>query len=111
MRRTLFAAGIIAVAAVVDAVPSKAALNPMTARCGFKEDDLSGAGLEVRRARTLHAHSRDKADARLIDEWRAMAARCRDLARWQNADAREVLLKLAEEYEARANRANSLRKS
>lgn len=105
MRRTLWATAAVAIAAVVNTAPSKSALHPATAKCGLNEADLSGSGFEVRRVRTAYGHSRgEKSDTDLVNEWRAMAARCRDLARWQNAEARNVLLQLAEEYDERAKR-------
>jgi hypothetical protein len=109
MRRTLWATSAVMIAAIANTTPSKSALHPATATCGLNEADLSGSGFEVRRVRTVHGNSRsDRPDADLVSEWRAMAARCRDLARWQNAEARDVLLKLADEYDARAKRRGSV---
>ena len=106
MRTTFFATAAVVVAALVNTVPSKAALRPATAKCGVSESDLSGSGLEARQFRAAHGNSRgDRADASLVREWLAMAARCRSLAEWQNDEARKVLLSLADEYEARAHRA------
>jgi hypothetical protein len=107
MRTTLSATAAIVVAALVNTVPSKAALFPATARCGVNEADICGSGFEVRRDRTVHGHSNGdrQREADIGREWRALAARCRSLAEWQNDEARKVLLALADEYEARAKRA------
>ena len=106
MRRTFWATAAVLIAAITNPVPSRAAVHPDTARCGLNEGDLCGSGFEVRRDRATYGNScGDRPDPNLIREWREMAARCRDLARWQNAGARDVLLKLAAEYEARAERA------
>jgi hypothetical protein len=109
--RSAFTSALV-VAALINAVPSKAALHPETARCGLNESDLSGSGFEMKRGRTADGNSRDaRSEAALIREWRAMAARCRSLAEWQNDGAREILLGLADEYEARAARAEKAARS
>ena len=110
MTRTLWIATAVLAAAFVNGVPSKAALHPEIARCGLNESDLSGSGREIERERSAQCNSGgERAIASLAREWRAMAARCRSLAAWQNDGAREVLLRMAAEYETRAERAERAR--
>jgi hypothetical protein len=105
MRSTFWPSLAILLASLANAVPSQAALHPAAARCGLKEADITGSGFEVPHDRVTCGHSgSDRPDAKIIREWRAMAARCRSLAAWQNDGGREALIKLAEEYEARATR-------
>lgn len=113
-----FAAVILS--SLVNALPSPTALRPFHAVCDLNEGDLTGSGRESRDNRTAFAASAqgdgdgggdedegapDERAAAAAREWRAMAARCRNLACWQNEESRAVLLRLAEEYEARALRA------
>jgi len=97
---------LLATAALVNAIPSASALNPRKAHIGFKEADICGIGSE-RRAGTKRAaaNSRDDLTKRAAQEWREMADRCRNLAQWIDPEHRSVLLTLADEYEARAERA------
>jgi hypothetical protein len=106
MTRTLWIASAVLAAAFINSVPSKAALHPQVARCGLNEGDLSGSGREVEQERPARANSRgERPEAAVAREWRALAARCRSLAEWQNDGAREILLRMAAEYETRADHA------
>ncbi len=92
-------------AALVNGVPSDPAFHPARAVCDLNEADLSGSGLETAGGRRVVAASqRDDDGDHDAHGWRAMAARCRNLAAWQNQEARATLLRLADEYEARARR-------
>ena len=105
MRRSLCASAVIVFAGLINAVPSDAALHPAKARIGMKEADITGTGSECRTTkRRGEANARDDAASRSAQEWRAMAARCRNLAQWIDPEHRGVLLALADEYEARADR-------
>jgi len=108
--------GVVAVvfASLVNALPSATALYPIHAVCDLNESDLTGsgretAGGEVAAAASAPGGSGEDGDvpdggSGAARDWRAMAARCRNLARWQSEEGRAVLLRLAEEYEARAAR-------
>jgi hypothetical protein len=102
MHRAFWATTAVVVGALFNTVPSKAAFHPTHARTGLNESDISGSGNELRRGSSVQGNSRGDRTASSATEWRAMAARCRNLAQWQNAEHREILLRLAEEYEARA---------
>ena len=89
--------------ALLNAVPSPAALNPRLAVLGLNEGDIAGSGMEVQSVRRSAANSRESTHRdKTAREWREMAARCRNLARWLDADQRATLAQLADEYEARA---------
>jgi hypothetical protein len=92
---------LILAAALVNAAPSSAAIHPTSRNIGFSEGDLSGSGKELARARQRSAVDRDATSR----SWLEMAARARNLAQWIDPQHRAVLLKLADEYEARARRA------
>src|ERR687889_514130 len=97
-------AGLVVIAALANATPSPAALHPRPGSpVGLKEADLCGMGAEVGSARTASGASRGEA-AKNAREWRELAARCRNFARWLDADHRDVLLRLADEYDDRAER-------
>lgn len=104
MRFRSSAAFVIA-AALANSLPSPAALHPrLTSPVGLSEYDLSGTGAEAGCGKSVAGNMRGDAakDAR---EWREMAARCRNFARWLDPEHRDVLLRLADEYESRAARA------
>jgi hypothetical protein len=106
MTRTLWVASAVLAAAFVNGVPSKAAQHPEIARCGLNEADHAGSGREIEQERCARGNSGgERSAASVAREWRALAARCRSLAEWQNDGAREILLRMAEEYELRAERA------
>jgi hypothetical protein len=108
VRKSSYASVVVMLAALVNAVPSDAALHPAKARIGLKESDITGTGSERSAARKRsEANARDGAGSRSAQEWRAMAARCRNLAQWIDPEHRGVLLALAEEYEARAEHKES----
>jgi hypothetical protein len=97
----------LVLAAFVNAVPTAAALHPETARIGLKEADITGTGREVSRAaKRISGAARDDSFGHSSREWREMAARCRNLARW-NPESHAALISLAEEYEKRAERAET----
>jgi hypothetical protein len=68
------------------------------------EVDITGVSgeQEPKKRRLGNAHGGEPAS--LARQWRDMAARCRNLAQWLNEADREVLLRMADEYEARARR-------
>jgi hypothetical protein len=108
VRKSSCASVAVMLAALVNAVPSDAALHPAKARIGMKEADITGTGAERSAAKKRsEANQRDSAGNRSPQEWRAMAARCRNLAQWIDPEHRGVLLSLADEYEARADRKES----
>jgi hypothetical protein len=90
--------------AVINAVPSRAALHPTPRSPGFVEADIAGSGGERARGKRNQKNGRED-DARGAQEWREMAARCRSYARWLDPEHRETLLQLADEYDQRARRA------
>jgi hypothetical protein len=102
-------AALAIIGALASAAPSSSALNPARAVCDLNEGDLTGSGFEIRAPASVEAQERDDDSPDLTNarRWRAMAARCRNLAQWQNDGAREVLLQLAAEYEERAQRAEA----
>jgi hypothetical protein len=88
----------------INAVPAAWAVLPDRHALGFMEVDISGLGNEGAKAKKKCAgSSRDNAAAK-VREWREMAARCRNLAQWTTGADQDVLLGMAEEYEARARR-------
>jgi hypothetical protein len=90
---------------VANAIPSPSALHPLRALLSLNENDLAGSGEEIRVERRAQASStRDDSadDTSGARHWQRMAERCRSLARWQNEEDKAVLLRLAEDYEARA---------
>jgi hypothetical protein len=106
--RLCFSATLV-IAAMANALPSQAALHPrLTSPVGLNEHDLSGTGTEMGGARSTVGNARD-ASAKNAREWREMAARCRNFARWLDPEHRDVLLRLADEYDSRANRAEESR--
>jgi hypothetical protein len=94
---------LIVATALVSAAPSPAAVHPTSRNIGFSEGDLSGSGKELASARQRSASDRDSSGS--SRSWLELAARARNLAQWIDPQHRAVLLKLAEEYEARARRA------
>jgi hypothetical protein len=108
-----FASVVVVLGSLVNALPSPSAICPIHSVCDLNESDLTGSGREMRDDRiafAASAHSSgggsgDESAVKAAREWRAMASRCRNLAKWQNEESRAVLLRLAEEYEARAVRA------
>jgi hypothetical protein len=99
---------LIVMAAAANAVPSHAALHPQTAALGLAEEDLTGCGRETwRKAPQLRVAANDNADAAVGDarRWRDLAARARRAAGWVSVRDEALLTSLAEEYEARAQRA------
>jgi hypothetical protein len=66
---------------------------------------LSGLGNEAPNSKKKCAGStRDEAAAAKVREWRELAVRCRNLAEWTTGADKQVLLGMAEDYEARARR-------
>jgi hypothetical protein len=99
---------LIAMAATANAVPSHAALNPRVAALDITEEDLTGSGRETRGSGPqLRGAANDNTDADVGDarRWRNLAARARRAAGWVSVRDEALLTRLAEEYEARAKRA------
>jgi hypothetical protein len=96
----------IVFAALVSAVPSRAALFPTTAASDLAEDDLTGSGLEPdSEARSLAGAEREESlEAKVARQWREMAKRARRQAELLGGAQRKVLLERAAEYEIRAKR-------
>jgi hypothetical protein len=102
---------LVVFASLANAAPSATALNPAHAICDLNESDISGSGVEIQRKSSRAAHPNDQGSYKSARDWNELAARCRNLARWQDEEGRAVLLRLAEEYEARAKTAVEPRKS
>jgi hypothetical protein len=96
----------IVFAALVSAVPSKAALFPIKAASDLAEDDLTGSGLEPdSEARSIAGAEREESlEAKVARQWREMAKRARRQADLLGGPQRKRLLDRAVEYEARAKR-------
>ena len=97
---------IIVFAALVNGVPSKAALFPTRALGDLAEDDLAGSGLEPdSEARSIAGAERGESlDVKVARQWREMAKRARRQADLLDGQQRQRLLDRAVEYEARAKR-------
>jgi hypothetical protein len=93
-------------AALVSAVPSKAALFPTKAVSDLSEDDLTGSGFEPdNEARSVAGAEReDSLEAKVARQWREMAKRARRQAELLDGPQRDMLLARAAEYEVRAKR-------
>jgi hypothetical protein len=104
---------IIMVAALVNAVPSKAALFPTKALSDLAEDDLTGSGFEPdSEARSIAGAEREESlEAKVVRQWREMAKRARRQAELLDGPQRDMLLDRAAEYETRAKRLESGNKS
>jgi hypothetical protein len=89
------------IASLINAVPSNEAFHPSRARCDLLEADLTGSGREAATSAALRSSVRGDEAGR---DWRTMAQRCRSLAEWHTGYSRDVLLRLAEEYDRRAAR-------
>ena len=96
---------LIVMAAAANAVPSYAALHPRSAAFDITEEDLTGSGRETRGRAQLRAAANDNATAADARRWRNLAARARRAAGWVSVKDEALLTRLAEEYEARAKRA------
>jgi hypothetical protein len=93
------------IASLVNAVPSNESFHPCRTSFDLVEADISGSGREAPdTGLTQRASARDDQPAGPGRDWGAMAQRCRSLAAWHTGYSREVLLRLAEEYEQRAQR-------
>lgn len=104
---------IVMFAALVNAVPSKAALFPTKARSDLAEDDLTGSGFEPdSEARSTAGAGREESlEAKVVRQWREMAKRARRQAGLLDGPQRDMLLERAAEYEMRAKRLESGSKS
>jgi hypothetical protein len=104
---------IIMFAALVNAVPSKAALFPTKVVSDLAEDDLTGSGFEPDSdARSIAGAEReDSLAAKVVRQWREMAKRARRQAELLDGPQRDMLLHRAAEYETRAKRLESGKKS
>jgi hypothetical protein len=104
---------LIMFAALVNAVPSKAALFPTKVVSDLAEDDLTGSGFEPdSEARSIAAVGReDSLQAKVVRQWREMAKRARRQAELLDGPQRDMLLDRAAEYETRAKRLESGNKS
>jgi hypothetical protein len=96
----------IVFAALVSAVPSKAALFPTRAASDLAEDDLTGSGLEPdSEARSVAGAEREESlEVKVARQWREMAKRARRQADLLGGPQRKILLDRAAEYEIRAKR-------
>ncbi|MBV8169162.1 MAG: hypothetical protein JO021_20375 [Alphaproteobacteria bacterium] len=91
------------IASLANAVPSNDAFHPCRTSSDLVEADIAGSGREMPVARALRPSTRDDQPAATTGrDWRAMAQRCRSLAAWHTGHSREMLLRLAQEYEQRA---------
>ena len=101
------------VAALVNTVPSKAALFPTKAVSDLAEDDLTGSGFEAdSEARNVAGAEReDSLEAKVARQWREMAKRARRQAELLDGPQRDMLLGRAAEYEIRAKRLEKSSKS
>lgn len=97
---------IVVFAALVNGVPSKAALFPTRAVSDLAEDDLTGSGFEPdRQARSIVGAEREGSlEAKVARQWREMAKRARRQAELLGGPQRDMLLDRAAEYENRAKR-------
>jgi hypothetical protein len=99
-------AALVIAAALANALPSPTALHPrLSSPVGLNEHDLTGTGAEKGCTTNGAGNTRDREAAKNAREWREMAARCRNFARWLDPEHRDVLLRLADDYESRAARA------
>ena len=100
---------VVMMAALVSAVPSKAALFPTRATSDLSEDDLTGSGFERdSEARSIAGAEReDSLEAKVARQWREMAKRARRQAELLGGQQRDMLLDRAAEYEMRAKRLES----
>ena len=100
---------VVMMAALVSAVPSKAALFPTRAMSDLSEDDLTGSGFERdSEARSIAGAEReDSLEAKVVRQWREMAKRARRQAELLGGQQRDMLLDRAAEYEMRAKRLES----
>jgi hypothetical protein len=98
-------AALVIAAALANGLPSASALHPrLSSPVGLTENDLTGRGVECEATRNPRGSTRGDG-AKSAREWREMAARCRNFARWLDPEHRDVLLRLADEYDGRAARA------
>ena len=104
---------VVMFAALVSAVPSKAALFPNKAVTDLSEDDLTGSGFEPESAaRSVAGAEREESlEAKVVRQWREMAKRARRQAELLDGPQRDMLLHRAAEYETRAKRLESDSKS
>jgi hypothetical protein len=100
---------IIVFAALVNGVPSRAALFPTRAVSDLAEDDLTGSGFEPdSEARSIAAAEREESlEAKVARQWREMAKRARRQAELLGGPQRDMLLDRAAQYETRAKRLES----
>jgi hypothetical protein len=100
---------VIVFAALVNAVPSKAALFPTRMVSDLAEDDLTGSGFEPdSEARSVAGAAReDSLEVKVARQWREMAKRARRQAELLGGSQRDMLLDRAVEYEIRAKRLES----
>src|SRR5690349_5173095 len=100
---------IVMFAALVNAVPSKAALFPTKAASDLAEDDITGSGFEPdSEARSIAGAEReDTLGAKVARQWREMAKRARRQAELLDGPQRDMLIERAAEYETRAKRLES----
>ena len=101
--RIFSSATLVVIAALANSSPSPMALHPRLASpVGINEYDLTGTGKEIAQPKSAGASSSRGEVPKSAREWREMAARCRNFARWLDAEHRDVLLRLADEYDGRA---------
>lgn len=94
-------------ASLVNAVPSRAEFHPIKWRSDPGQDDIMGSGLELqneRRVRVQASLRGDAPDESRAEGWRDLAKRVRRLAGQVPDQERQMLLDLADEYDARAQR-------
>jgi hypothetical protein len=95
---------LLVVASLANGAPSIDAVRADILAGDLSENDISGSGFEAGGCRESAAGASEPGETKDRRHWLEMAARCRNLARWHKEDARLVLLRLADEYERRAER-------
>ncbi len=101
-------------ASLVNAVPSRAEFHPIKWRSDPMQDDTRGPGSEVQSGRKLRvqpATRRDAANDEAAEGWRDLAKRVRRLAAQVPDQERQMLLDLADEYDAGATRLGQARRA
>ncbi len=110
--RNRYVLAFVFLASLVNAVPSRAEFHPIKWRSDPMQDDIMGSGSEVQSERKLRVQAatrRDAANDEAAAGWRDLAKRVRRLAAQVPDQERQMLLDLADEYDARATRLEQTR--
>lgn len=110
--RNRYVLAFVFFASLVNAVPSRAEFRPIKWRSDPMQDDIMGSGYEVQSERKLRVQAatrRDAANDEAAEGWRDLAKRVRRLAAQVPDQERQMLLDLADEYDARATRLEQTR--